>query len=91
LEKGRDGKYDAPILVHRSTKEAGIGVGVGSLLNVLLDPLFMFVILLIPCLLLMNRFMGMPGLIWAQLVADFINTAIAFLIFLRVRKGIMGS
>ena len=46
------------------------------------------VILLIPCLLLMNRFMGMPGLIWAQLVADFINTAIAFLIFMRVRKGI---
>ncbi|MBR3637844.1 MAG: hypothetical protein IKN45_07995, partial [Lachnospiraceae bacterium] len=27
------------------SKEAGIGVGVGSLLNVLLDPLFMFVIL----------------------------------------------
>ena len=40
------------------------------------------VILIIPIMLLMNHFLGLPGLIRSQLIADFINAGIAFGIFL---------
>ena len=44
------------------------------------------IILIIPIVLLMNYFMGLPGLIWAQLVADFLNALVAFGLFLWIRK-----
>lgn len=40
----------------------------------------------IPILLLMNTLFGMNGIIWTQLIADFINTVISYIIYGRVKK-----
>jgi len=42
-------------------------------------------------MILMNRIWGLNGLIWSQLVADFLNAVIAFIIFRRVDSGIVSA
>ena len=51
------------------------------------------VVLIIPILLIFNHAFGLSGLIWSQIVADFINAINAFVIFTVVRKknGLMGK
>ena len=44
--------------------------------------------LIIPIMLLMNLIWGMDGLIWSQLVADFLNSIIAFMFFRRTDSEI---
>ena len=44
------------------------------------------VVLIIPIMLLMNHFLGLPGLIWSQVLADCINALIAFILFVRIEK-----
>ena len=46
------------------------------------------VVLIIPVMILMNRIWGLNGLIWSQLVADFLNAVIAFIIFRRIDSNI---
>ena len=41
------------------------------------------IVLIIPLSLLMNTLWGLPGLIWSQLIADFLNAIIATVILLR--------
>lgn len=45
-------------------------------------------VLIIPLLLLMNRLFGLDGLIWAQLVADVLNAAIACVFYIKTGVGI---
>ena len=40
----------------------------------------------IPILFLMNRFLGMSGIVWTQMTADFLNVIISYIIYFRVRK-----
>jgi len=47
------------------------------------------VVLIIPVMILMNRIWGLNGLIWSQLVADFLNAVIAFFIYRRIDSGIV--
>ena len=47
------------------------------------------IVLLIPAMLIMNVVWGLQGLIWSQLAADFINSIIAVIVFLRVNGGII--
>ena len=49
------------------------------------------ILLIIPIMILMNRIWGLNGLIWSQLVADFLNAVIAFIIFRRVDSGIVSA
>ena len=42
------------------------------------------IVLIIPILLVMNALWGLNGLIWAQLVADAVNTVIAMAVFRRI-------
>ena len=44
-------------------------------------------ILVIPLLLLMNHLFGLDGLIWAQLVADVLNAAVACVFYILSRPG----
>ena len=46
------------------------------------------VVLIIPAMLIMNSIWGLTGLIWSQLVADVLNSAIALLIFIRINNKI---
>lgn len=49
------------------------------------------IVLIIPIALLMNALWGLSGLIWSQLIADFLNAVIAVLILVRVDdSGIIG-
>ena len=50
------------------------------------------IVLIIPLALLMNTLWGLPGLVWSQLIADFLNAVIATVILLREDdSGIVGS
>ena len=50
------------------------------------------IVLIIPIALVMNALCGLPGLVWSQLIADFLNTVIATVILLREDdSGIVGS
>ena len=46
------------------------------------------IVLIIPIMIGMNLIWGLNGLIWSQLVADFLNAVIAFIIFRRVDSNI---
>ena len=46
------------------------------------------IVLIIPIMIAMNAIWGLNGLIWSQLVADFMNAVIAFIIFRRVDSSI---
>ena len=46
--------------------------------------------ILIPLLLLMNLLWGINGLIWAQVVADIVNTVASMIIFVKIKNGICG-
>ena len=46
------------------------------------------IVLIIPIMIAMNAIWGLNGLIWSQLVADFLNAVIAFIIFRRVDSSI---
>ena len=46
------------------------------------------IVLIIPIMIVMNLIWGLNGLIWSQLVADFLNAVIAFIIFRRVDSSI---
>ena len=46
------------------------------------------IILIIPIMIGMNLIWGLNGLIWSQLVADFLNAVIAFIIFRRIDSNI---
>ena len=50
-------------------------------------------VLIIPILLIFNHVFGLIGLIWSQIVADFINAINAFVVFTVVRKknGLIGK
>ena len=78
-------------------KEAGFGVALGSLMNILLDPLFMFVILPEGKEVLgagnlkrMKAVWSLNGLTWSQLVADAVNAIVSQTVFFRVSVA-MGS
>ncbi len=45
-------------------------------------------VLIIPILFLMNRLFGMDGLVWAQLVADLLNVAIAYGLYRKISRDI---
>ena len=60
------------------SKEAGIGVGIGSIINVVLDPLFMFVIL--------SRGNEVLGAGIATMLSNFISLAYFIFIFHKVRN-----
>ena len=45
------------------------------------------IVLVIPIMLLMNYIWGLTGLTWSQLVADFINAVIVWLIFRHVSRN----
>lgn len=40
----------------------------------------------IPILLLLNRLLGMPGIVWTQAVADCINVIISYVIYFRIKR-----
>lgn len=42
------------------------------------------IVLIIPIMIVMNLLWGLNGLIWSQLVADFLNAVIAFIIFRQI-------
>ena len=42
------------------------------------------IVLIIPIMIGMNLIWGLNGLIWSQLVADFLNAGIAFIIYRRI-------
>ena len=42
------------------------------------------IVLIIPLALIMNALWGLPGLVWSQLIADFLNAVIAVIILMRV-------
>ena len=44
------------------------------------------IVLIIPIMIAMNAIWGLNGLIWSQLVADFLNAVIAFIIFRRIDR-----
>jgi len=46
------------------------------------------IILIIPIMIGMNLIWGLNGLIWSQLVADFLNAVVAYIIFRRVDSNI---
>ena len=46
------------------------------------------IVLIIPIMIGMNLIWGLNGLIWSQLVADFLNAVIAFIIFRRIDSNI---
>lgn len=60
-----------------------VGKGKASFLLAILRHL----VLIIPLLLLMNRLFGLDGLIWAQLVADVLNAAVACVVYVRSGAG----
>lgn len=51
-----------------------------------LQSLIRHLVLIIPLLLIMNRFFGLDGLIWAQVVADVVNAGIAIVFYRNVMK-----
>lgn len=46
------------------------------------------VVLIIPVMILMNLIWGLTGLIWSQLVADFLNAGIALIIYRRIDSSL---
>lgn len=49
------------------------------------------IVLIIPIALVMNALWGLPGLVWSQLIADFLNAVIAVIILIRTDdSGIIG-
>ena len=48
------------------------------------------IVLIIPIMLIMNAVWGLNGLVWSQLVADFLNAGIAIGIYRRVDRYITG-
>lgn len=49
------------------------------------------IVLIIPIMIGMNLIWGLNGLIWSQLVADFLNAVIAFIIFKRTDSNMAGE
>lgn len=49
------------------------------------------IVLIIPIALVMNALWGLPGLVWSQLIADFLNAVIAVIILIRTDdSGVIG-
>ena len=49
------------------------------------------IVLIIPLALIMNAVWGLPGLVWSQLIADFLNAVIAVIILIRTDdNSVMG-
>lgn len=60
--------------------------GIGQGKHALLLTVTRHLLLSIPAMILFNRLYGMAGLIWAQPVADVINAAINYIVYLRIRR-----
>ena len=40
----------------------------------------------IPLLILLNHLFGMSGIVWTQLIADFLTVIVSYVLYFRVRK-----
>lgn len=45
-------------------------------------------VLLIPVMLIMDRFMGMSGLVWSPLAADVFGSVVSYIVYLKVSKSL---